>query len=173
MALRSCRRWQARCSICAVTIVRTFFALFATLFCVACVITPEAPPERDAEAKRFEPVTRDSVIYVYRADMTGNANTTVLANDRLIGLSLPGTFFRIIVLPGRTVLEAVVPDPGRIEIETRGNDVVFVEMRTSGGSDGPPSSRFRRMPPEAAKAAILECCSMLETWRVNQPRLMW
>jgi len=155
-------------------VIRTYGVLLATVFCVACVVTPEAPSERDAEAKRFEPVTRDSVIYVYRADIGGDHNTTTLiANDRLVGLSLPGTFFRIIVLPGRTVLETVVPDPGRIEIETRGNDVVFVEMRTSGGSDGPPSSRFRRMPPEIAKAAILDCCSMLETWRVDQPRLMW
>jgi hypothetical protein len=152
--------------------MRTYSVLFAALFCVACVVTPEAPPARDAEAKRFEPVTRDSVIYIYRADI-GEATTTLIANDRLVGLSLPGTFFRIIVLAGRTVLETMVPDPGRIEIETRGNDVVFVEMRTSGGSDGPPSSRFRRMPPEVAKAAILDCCSMLETWRVDQPRLMW
>jgi hypothetical protein len=154
------------------TNVRTFIVLLAALFCVACVVTPEAPSERDAAAKRFEPVTRDSVIYVYRADI-GEVTTTLIANDRLVGLSLPGTFFRIIVLPGRTVLETMVPDPGRIEVETRGNDVVFVEMRTSGGSDGPPSSRFRRMPPEVAKAAILDCCSMLETWRIDQPRLMW
>ena len=156
------------------TIRRTHNVLFAALLCVACVVTPEAPPARDAEAKRFEPVTRDSVIYVYRADVGGDhPTTTLIANDRIVGLSLPDTFFRIIVFPGRTVLETVVPDPGRIEIETRGNDVVFVEMRTSGGPDGPPRSRFRRMPPEVAKAFILDCCSMLETWRPNQPRLLW
>ena len=154
--------------------MRTHNVLLATLLCVACVSTPEAPPERDAEAKRFEPVTRDSVIYVYRADIGADTPpTTLIVNNRIVGSSLVGTFFRIIVLPGRTVLETEVPDPGRIEIETRGNDVVFVEMRTSGGPDGPPSSRFRRMPPEVAKPAILDCCSLLETWRPNQPRLLW
>src|SRR5262245_32912954 len=125
--------------------------LASALLCAACAATPEATLERDAEAKRFEPVTRDAVIYVYRDDPWGTGGvTTLFAADRVVGSSLPGTYFRIIVLPGRTVLSTMAPDSGRIEIDTHGNDVVFVEMRTIGG-DVPPSSRFRRMPPELAK----------------------
>lgn len=148
--------------------------LSALLLCAACASTPEATPERDAEAKRFEPVTRDAVIYVYRPDMSGTAATaTLYANGRIIGASIPGTYFRIIVLPGRTLLDTFPPDAGRIEVETRGNDVVFIEMRTHGGDEGTPNTHFRRMPPEAAKAAILDCCTMLEVWRSNQPRLLF
>jgi hypothetical protein len=147
--------------------------LASALLCAACASTPEATPERDAEAKRFEPVTRDAVIYVYRDDSWGTGGiTTLFANDQLVGSSLPGTYFRIIVLPGRTVLSTMAPDSGRIEVETRGNDVVFVEMRTTGG-DSPPRSHFRRMPPELAKTAIQERAWMLETWRPGQPRLFW
>jgi hypothetical protein len=29
------------------------------------------------------------------------------------------------------------------------------------------------MQPDEAKAAIAYCCWMLETWRYNQPRLLW
>jgi hypothetical protein len=154
--------------------VRVLLVLAAVFLIAACTTTPEATPARDAEAKRFEPVTRDSVIYIYRPDSWPSGGITNLtADDRIIGASLPGTFFRIIVLPGRTVLDTHAPDQGRIEVETHGNDVVFIEMRTSGGAEGPPSTRFRRMPPEIAKAEILRCCSMLETWRPGQPRLVW
>jgi hypothetical protein len=148
--------------------------LTAAALVAACVSTPEGTPERDAEAKRFEPVTRDSVIYVYRPDFASTAGiTTLLANGRIVGASLPLTFFRIIVLPGRTVLDTLAPDMGRIEVETRGNDVVFIEMRTAGGTETAPSSHFRRVPPEKARAAILDCCTMLETWRPGQSRLLW
>jgi hypothetical protein len=148
--------------------------LCALLLCAACASTPEATPERDAEAKRFEPVTRDSVIYIYRPDTPGKTEAIALyVNRRVLGSSLPGTFFRVIVLPGPTVIETFPADGGYIEVETQGNDVTFVEMRDYGGLDNNPMVHLRRMPPEAAKAAILECCSMLETWRPGQPRLLF
>ena len=144
------------------------------LVCAGCAATPEATRERDAEAKRFEPVTREAVIYVYRPEaVLSGPETTLWVDNRLVGGSLPGTFFRVIALPGRNVIDTSPPDTGRIHITTQGNDVTFVEMRTEGGRDGAPSSRFRVMPPAAAQAAIAACCHMLETWRYNQPRLHW
>ncbi len=144
------------------------------VFCVACTSTPQATRERDAEAKRFEPVTREAVVYIYRPGLVlSGPETTLWVDNRLVGSSLPGTFFRVIVLPGRNLIDTSPPDTGRIEIATQGNDVTFVEMRTEGGRNGAPSSRFRIMAPEEAKAAIAQCCAMLETWRYNQPRLLW
>lgn len=138
----------------------------------ACASTPEANRERDEEAKRFEPVTRDSVVYVYRPDRgTGAAETTLWANGRLVGISLPLTFFRVIVLPGRTVLHTSGSDSGRIVIDTRGNDVTYVEMQTF--DDQSPVTSFKVMPDEDAQSAIRGCCTMLEVWRPGQPRLFW
>jgi len=138
----------------------------------ACAATPEATRERDEEAKRFEPVTRDSVVYVYRPDRgTGAAEATLWANGRLVGISLPLTFFRAIVLPGRTVLHTSGSDNGRIEFETRGNDVTYVEMQTF--NDQSPVSSFKVMPAEEAQSAIRSCCTMLEVWRPGQPRIFW
>ena len=144
----------------------------AALLCSACASTPEATRERDTEAKEFEPVTRDAVIYVYRPGFTlGSPETTLWTDRRLVGSSLPGTFFRVIVFPGRSVIDTSPPDTGRIEVGTQGNDVTFVEMRTLGGPDGAPTSYFRVVSPEEAKAAIRACCNRLEVWRYDQRRL--
>lgn len=154
--------------------IRSLIVLCAVALCAACASTPQATPERDAEARRFEPVTREAVIYIYRPGITlGGAETTLWVDNRLVGSSLPGTFFRVIALPGRNVIDTSPPDTGRIEINTQGNDVTFVEMNTLGGFADSPSTTFRVVDPEEAKAAIAYCCWMLETWRYNQPRLLW
>jgi hypothetical protein len=152
---------------------RLLIALGALALC-ACASTPQATPEREAEAKRFEPVTREAVIYIYRpgAPLSG-PETTLWVDNRLVGSSLPGTFFRVIALPGRNVIDTSPPDSGRIAVDTRGNDVTYVEMITEGDFTDSPSSRFRVVPDEVARAAIARCCWMLETWRHNQPRLLW
>jgi hypothetical protein len=153
---------------------RACSALFAALILAACTSTPESTPERDAWAKEFEPVTRDSVIYVYRPDMLGTmAVTDLYVDKRLIGSSLPGTFNRIAVLPGHHLLEVFAAHGAPIEVVTHGNDVVFVELQNYSSVDGTPNMRFRVVPPEHGKAAILACCSRLENFRHDQPRLMW
>jgi hypothetical protein len=142
--------------------------------CTACASTPQATPERQSEARRFEPVTREAVIYIYRPGVAlSGPETTLWVDNRLVGASLPGTFFRVIALPGRNVIDTSPPDSGRIEIDTRGNDVTYVEMTTEGSWFDAPSTRFRVVEDERAKAAIADCCWMLETWRHNQPRLLW
>jgi hypothetical protein len=119
-------------------------------------------------------VTREAVIYIYRpGTVLSGPETTLWVDNRLVGSSLPGTYFRVIALPGRNVIDTSPPDTGRIQITTQGNDVTFVEMRAEGGPNGAPVSRFRVVPPEEAQAAITACCHRLETWRYNQPRLLW
>lgn len=147
--------------------------LMTALLLGACAATPEATKERDAEAKRFEAVTRDAVIYVYRPDYrgTGAADATLWADGRLVGVSLPQTFFRVIVFPGRTLLQAGGSDNGRIEVHTQGNDVTYVEARTL--NDQSPYTSFRVVTAEEAQAAIRSCCAMLEVWRPGQSRVFW
>jgi len=148
--------------------------VIAALLSAACASTPEATPARDAEAKEFEPVTRDAVIYVYRpGPALSGPETTLWVDRRLVGASLPGTYFRVIVLPGRSLIDTSPPDTGRIELGTAGNDVTFVEMRTLGAPDGTPQTHFRIVPPETARAAIRACCTRLEVWRPDQPRILF
>ena len=148
--------------------------VFAALFCAACTSTPESTRERDAWAKQFEPVSRDSVIYVYRPDTLGTmAVTDLFVDKRLIGSSLPGSYNRIPVLPGRHLVEVFAAHGEPIEVVTHGNDVIFVELQNYSSTDGTPNMRFRIVTPEHGKAAILACCARLENWRQDQPRLMW
>jgi len=147
--------------------------VFGLLMLLAgCASTPETSRERDAEAKRFEPVTRDSVIYVYRPDRAGlSTATTLWADGRLIGESLPGTYFRVIVFAGRTLLHTSGPDTGRIEVTTQGNDVTYVEVQATDKES--PATVFRVVPAEEAQIAIRACCTRLDLWRPGQLRLYW
>ena len=148
--------------------------VLAAIFCAACTSTPESTRERDAWAKQFEPVPRDSVIYVYRPDTLGTmAVTDLFVDKRLIGSSLPGGYFRIPVLPGRHLLEVFAAHGQPIEVVTRGNDIVFVELQNYSSTDGTPNMRFRIVAPEHGKDAIFACCARFESWLHDQPRLMW
>jgi hypothetical protein len=136
-----------------------------------CASTSEAPPASDAEAKHFESALRAAIIYLYRADTPGSsATSTIWVDDRIVGQSLPATYFRVAVRPGRNRIAAFASDQGRLEIDTREGGVFFVAMQVGGDVETPGNTIFRSVPPEAGKAEILRCCTMLETWRPGQWR---
>jgi hypothetical protein len=137
-----------------------------------CAATPEASPQSDAEAKRFETAPRTAIIYLYRADTPSNgATATIWVDGRLIGESVPATYFRVLARPGHNRISASGHDTGRLEIDTRANEVYFVAMQVLGDAENSSSTIFRSMPPAAANAEILRCCTLLETWRPGQTRL--
>ena len=150
-------------------IALTLVALLALLG--GCAATPEASIQNDAEAKRFESAPRAAIVYLYRADTPSSATSTLWVDDRIVGQSLPATYFRVAVRPGRNRITAFGPDQGRLEIETREGGVYFVAMQMTGDGESSPNTIFRSVPPEAGKAEILRCCTMLETWRPGQWRV--
>jgi len=148
-------------------LVSVHAALLLLLLALAgCTSTPIASPERDAEAKRFLPRADAAVIYVYR-DETGTAldldTTVLLVNDRLIGSTLPGGFFRFDARAGAHLLQGHGFDQGRLKIDARNGEITFVSLRTAGGT-----SDFRLVAPETGKRDILRCCSLLENWAPGQ-----
>ena len=152
---------------------RLLYTVIAALLCAACAATPEATPERDAEAKRFEAASRSAVIYLYRGDFSSPGVTTITVDGRLVGQSLPRTYFRVIAWPGRNRIQATGADAGRLEIQTDDGGVYFVSMHVLGETESSSTTIFRSATPVAGKAAIQRCCTLLETWRPGQPRLMW
>jgi hypothetical protein len=141
-------------------------------FCGGCASTSEAPPAADAEAKRFESASRVAIIYLYRADTPGSSATaTIWVDDRIVGQTLPATYFRIAVRPGRNRIAAIASDQGRLDIDTREGSVYFVAMYVGGDVETPGNTIFRSVPLEVGKAEILRCCTMLETWRPSQWRV--
>jgi hypothetical protein len=140
-------------------------------FLGACASTPESSPQSDAEAKRFESAPRAAIIYLYRADTPGSsATSTIWLDGRIVGQTLPATYFRVPVRPGRNRISAYAGDQGQLEIETREGGIYFVSMRVAGTDETAPNTLFRSVALEVGKAEIMRCCTMLEGWRPGQWR---
>lgn len=138
-------------------------ALLAAL--AGCASTPQASPERDAEAKRFITQPGTAALYVYRNDFPSaiSADSVLYVNNRLIGATLPGTFFRVELRPGTHVLYGIGNDQGRLKLEIRSTEPHFVALNVVGDQ-----SYFRQVSAEAGKRELLRCCVLLENWAPGQ-----
>ena len=138
--------------------------LAAVLQLAACASTPQAGPERDAEAKEFYAHPATAALYVYRAGISSLDEDSVLyIDDRLIGATLPRTYFRFDVRPGRHRLHGVGADSGSIEIDVRAGEIYFVSLKVLGGN-----SFFALEDPGVAREALVGCCALLENWSPGQ-----
>jgi len=77
----------------------------------ACAQLPPSPQE--IEAKRFARAPGEAVIYLVRdvPDLT-DIGAAVMLDDRLMGSTYPGTFFRWVVPPGRHEIRGYAGDGG-------------------------------------------------------------
>ena len=140
-------------------------------FIAGCASTPEASLSSEADAKRFDSAMNAAIIYIYRPIGAGQGVSTIWVDGRLVGESLPQTFFRVVARPGRNRITTSGNDQGRLDLETQREGVYFVEAQVAGITQSEASTLFRRVAPEVGKAAIASCCRMLETWRPGQERL--
>ena len=147
----------------------TWRGLLLSVLLAGCVSTPEATPERDAEAKQFIARADAATIYVYRPDFPPAEmdDPALYVDDRLIGAALPQTFFRIDVRPGEHLLQAYAPHLGSVKINARFGDIHFVSLNVTGGT-----LRFTPVKPETGKPDILRCCALLENWAPGQRPLL-
>jgi hypothetical protein len=136
----------------------------------ACTSVPQASDARDAEAKQFHTHPNSATIYVYRPDLTHGPNpadTVLWMDSRLIGATLPRTFFRVDTRPGRLLLRGDGRDTGRLALDTSAGEIYFVSLNVIDGI-----SHFARVPPETGKRDILRCCAMMENWAPGQRPLL-
>ena len=148
-------------------------ALLALSFSLiaGCASTPMASPETEADAKQFNPAINAAIVYIYRPIGSGPGVSTIWLDGRLVGESLPETFYRVAAQAGRNRITTSGNDSGRLEFDTRSGGVYFVEARVTGETQSEANSRFRLVNQQAGETAIKACCRMLETWRPGQPRL--
>lgn len=143
-------------------------SLALLLFAGGCASTPPASPGRDAAAKEFPTDAGTAALYVYRGIWPRLFEDSVLyVDDRLIGQTLPMTFFRVEVAPGRHVLRGIGHDNGRLELETRPGERYFVVLNPVGGY-----SSFALVDDETGRRAVSRCCALLENWAPGQQRLL-
>ncbi|OGA24973.1 MAG: hypothetical protein A3I02_14595 [Betaproteobacteria bacterium RIFCSPLOWO2_02_FULL_67_26] len=144
-------------------------AAAAAVALAGCTSVPHAAPERDAEVKQFLDHPNAATLYVYRPDFAARrADESVLYVDgRLIGATLPGTFFRIDLRAGPHLLHGYGYDQGRLKVETRNGEIVFVSLNVMGGT-----SLFERVAPGDGRRAVVDCCVLLENWTPGQRPLL-
>lgn len=136
-----------------------------------CASTPMASLESDADAKRFETAPNAAIIYLYRPRAPGgDAASTIWIDGRLIGETLPTTYFRVPVRAGHHRINTSGNDLGRLDIDTKAEGVYFVEMQVLGESQSATTTIFRSVAPEIGKATIAGCCRLLDAWRPGQSR---
>ena len=150
-------------------LLRLLCAAIAVAALGSCVSVPQASPARDAEAKQFGTHPNAATIYVYRNDFTSHLfeDSTLFIDERLIGGTLPGTFFRVDVRAGDHVLHGHGYDQGRLGLTTRAGEAYFVALNVSNNT-----SYFRTVEPESAKREIERCCVLMETWAPGQRPLL-
>ncbi len=133
-----------------------------------CASTPQATGERDAEAKQFASHPATAAIYVYRDDWDAlNGDSVLYVGNRLIGATLPGTYFRIDVPPGRHLLRGFGFDAGQLELDVRSGEIYLVSLNVLHGG-----SRFALKNGEAGRRELRACCARLENWAPGQRPLL-
>ena len=136
------------------------------LWIAGCASTPQATRERDAEAKQFGSSPATATVYVYRTSAAPD-ETVLWIDDRLIGATLPYSYFRVHLDAGRHVFTGLASDAGRLALETRPGEVYFVEHTISSGQ-----SHFRPVETEIGKKVVTNCCHLLESWAPGQRPLL-
>lgn len=134
----------------------------------ACASTPQATADRDRAAKAFDSQQGSSTLYVFRPEFPGPDEDTVLwVNGRLIGATLPKTYFRISTSPGMQYLSGYAGDNGTMQLDTRPGNIYFVRLHTVGGQ-----SVFEPVESATGRRELTECCELLENWRPGQRPLL-
>jgi hypothetical protein len=143
-------------------------ATVALLIVIAgCASTPQAPPDRDAEAKEFLTHPQASTLYVFRNPFNNTEDSVLYVDRRIIGATLPGAYFRINVVPGRHTLHGSGLDIGELTLETRGGQLYFIELAVIA-----EHSHFRHVPEALGRKSVIACCALLENWAPGQRPLL-
>jgi hypothetical protein len=142
--------------------------LFVASALAGCASTPQATVARDAEAKQFIARPDSATLYIYRPDRSPGGEDSVLYVDgRLIGSTLPATYFRIELRPGTHLLRGYGHDNGSLKVEARPGEAAFVALAVMDGD-----SRFSRVGAETGKRDIVRCCALMENWTPGQRPLL-
>jgi hypothetical protein len=130
-------------------------ALLLLLLLSGCV-APLPPSPQEIEAKRFEAVAGKAVVYLVREypDLSSEAGTVML-DDRMMGSTYPGTFFRWVVEPGRHQIRGYAGDAGSMLIDVLPGRVYYVQQSYSRGLTGFGQSFFRLIPEPYGRSAVM------------------
>lgn len=148
---------------------RLALPLLIVLALAGCASTPQATPQRDAEAKTFETYPDAATVYVYRSPFNRehDDDNVLYVDRRLIGSTIPGTYFRVNLPPGKHTLHGTGIDLGELTIDMRPGALYFVDLQVIASH-----SQYRLVPEATARREIDRCCVLLENWAPGQRPLL-
>ena len=114
-------------------------------------------PAADSQSVRIEGTPGMSVIYLVRSNPDlSDLQPQVYIDDRLLGSSFVGTYYRIEVPAGRHRFSGFGVDGGRLTIDTQANGVYFVQHRVAGSrlTWQSPSSSYQIIDEARARAVM-------------------
>jgi hypothetical protein len=136
--------------------IRIWTGLCGAVALVLAACAPLPQTAADVQAKRIESAPGKAVIYLVRTrpDL-GPLPTPVKLNDRMLGSTHPGTYFRLEVEPGRHVLTGFAQDNGSITLDVQADRFYFVRHSVSGTwRENSPHSFFRIIPENEGRDAV-------------------
>ena len=153
-----------------ISAIRALFLLCAALMAAVlggCASVPQASSDSDAEAKQFITHPGFATLYVYRDEFPvadhDLEESVLYVDNRLVGSTLPGTYFRVDVQPGNHLLHGYSYDHGTLTINTPSGEITFVSLNVVNGV-----SHYRRIAPETGKRELTRCCVLMENWAPGQ-----
>src|SRR5688572_26693265 len=136
--------------------LKTWIGTFA-LVCLLAGCASMGPSAQDTQAVRIEGTPGMAVIYLVRTHPDLSYLTTpVVLNDRMIGSTYAGTYYRLEVPTGRHLLSGYAQDAGAITLDVQADRVYFVQHTVSGSwRVTSPHSFFRVMDEARGRAALV------------------
>lgn len=113
--------------------MKTWVGIVLLLSLAACA---QPKLEGDPQSVRIEaPPSGMSVIYLVRSSRDWGSNPTVVfIDDRWLGTTAAGVYYRMEVPPGRHTLSGYAFDQGTITLDTKAGGVYFVEQHVQGAT---------------------------------------
>lgn len=116
--------------------------------------TPLPPSPQDIQAKKFEAVPGEAVIYVVRDWLDfSNEQAAIYIGEKVLVTTYPGTYYRWVVPAGRHTIRGYGQDSGTITVEVANGRIYFVQQRVT--NLGVINSGFALVGEAQGRAAVL------------------
>jgi hypothetical protein len=127
----------------------------AALFLAGCVQLPPTP--QDLQAKRFEPVAGQSVIYLVRTPLDSSEPQSLMLDEHATVATLPGTYFRWEVPPGRHHVQGYGFGGESVTLTTEPGRIYFLEHTVIGDphDGGVQLTSLRRVDEQYGRKLVL------------------
>ena len=131
-----------------------FACIGLIMLATACASIKAAPESQDQEAKNFNPVPNKGVIYIFRDEDFGSAlHKEVKLNGKTLGETGPKSFFRVVVTPGKCVIDS--NGESKRTLTVKAGDVYYVWQEIKMGLFS-GSSQLETVPATRGRQGVID-----------------